>query len=91
MKEKKVTIQVPEGLEVRPVAVLVQIASQFESSVYLETEDKRVNAKSIMGMMTLGLNSGEEVLVTADGPDEEAAVKEVEACLLWSDRTKEGE
>ena len=46
---------------------MVQVASQFESSIYVETEDKRVNAKSIMGMMTLGLTSGEQVTVSASG------------------------
>ena len=54
--------------------MLVQVASQYESSVYLEYGDKRVNAKSIMGMMTLVLVAGDTVTVTADGSDEEMAV-----------------
>ena len=54
MKMKAVRIQLDGGLEARPVAMLVQVASQHDSTVYLETEGKRVNAKSIMGMMSLG-------------------------------------
>ena len=61
MLSKKITIKIPSGLEARPVALLVQVASQFESSVHVACEDKKVNAKSIMGMMTLGLSAGEEV------------------------------
>lgn len=75
MISKDVTIKLASGLEARPVAMLVQVASQYESSVYLETEGKRVNAKSIMGMMSLGLDAGEVVTVTADGNDEENALE----------------
>ena len=48
-----------------PAAMLVQVASQYESSIYVDDADKRVNAKSIMGMMTLGLANGLEIVVTA--------------------------
>lgn len=78
MLEKSMEIQLKNGLEARPVAVLVQIASQHESTVYIETKGKRVNAKSIMGMMSLGLNTGEQVTVIADGEDEAAAVENLE-------------
>lgn len=81
MVTKKMTIKIPTGLEARPVAVLVQTASQFESSVYIECEDKKVNAKSIMGMMSLGLAAGEDVVVTTDGVDEEQAMEKIEAYL----------
>lgn len=74
MKQKAVKIQLDHGLEVRPVAMLVQVASQYNSSVYLETEGKSVNAKSIMGMMSLGLDSGEMVTVITNGPDEDEAL-----------------
>lgn len=75
MKQKAVMIKLEQGLEARPVAMLVQVASKHSSSVYLEAEGKKVNAKSIMGMMSLGLDSGEMVTVIADGPDEEEAVE----------------
>lgn len=81
MVTKKMTIKIPTGLEARPVAVLVQIASQFESSIYIECEEKKVNAKSIMGMMSLGLAAGEEVVVTANGNDEESAMEKLEEYL----------
>lgn len=81
MVTKKMTIKIATGLEARPTAILVQIASQFESSVYIECEDKKVNAKSIMGMMSLGLAAGEEVVVTAEGTDEEAAMEKIEQFL----------
>ena len=77
MFKQSTTIQLKNGLEARPVAMLVQLASQFDSKVYLETEGKRVNAKSIMGMMSLGLNMGAAVEVEADGTDEEAAVQRI--------------
>ncbi len=81
MKQKAVKIQLDHGFEARPVAVLVQVASQHESTVYLEAEGKKVNAKSIMGMMSLGLDSGEMVTVIADGPDEETAISNIEQYL----------
>ena len=81
MKEKSIKIQLSGGLDARPVAMLVQVASQHEGSVYIETEGKRVNAKSIMGMMSLALGTGETVKVTAEGTDEEAAVQDIEDYL----------
>ena len=81
MTKKNVEIKLENGLEARPVALLVQTASQFVSSVYIESDNLRVNAKSIMGMMTLVLKAGETVVVSADGSDEEAAVAAVESYL----------
>ncbi len=81
MVSKDMIIEIQTGLEARPVAMLVQVASQFESSIYLECENKKVNAKSIMGMMTLGLAAGEKVLVSAEGSDEEAAIEGIESYL----------
>lgn len=81
MISKEITIRLENGLEARPVAMLVQVASKYDSTVYLESADRKVNAKSIMGMMSLGLNSGESVNVMADGADEEAAVADIEKYL----------
>lgn len=81
MIKKSVKIKLSNGLEARPVALLVQVASQYESKVYLETGSKKVNAKSIMGMMSLGLDNGEDVLVVCDGADEETAATDVEKFL----------
>ena len=82
MMKKEVTIQLKNGLEARPVAMLVQLASQFESDIYIESEERKVNAKSIMGMMTLGLGSGESVTVYANGEDEEKAVESISQYLV---------
>ena len=65
MIQKSIQIKLEKGLEARPVAMLVQVASQFESTVYINADDRKVNAKSIMGMMSLGLASGEQVTVVA--------------------------
>ncbi len=78
MIQKNIKIQIPTGLEARPVAVLVQIASKYDSSIFIESGTKKVNAKSIMGMMALGLDTDEEVTVIADGKDEEDAIKGME-------------
>ena len=74
MVTKKIKIQIQNGLEARPVAVLVQVASQYNSSIYVECENRKVNAKSIMGMMTLGLAPGKQLELSADGEDETAAM-----------------
>lgn len=81
MIKKPITIQIASGLEARPVALLVQVASQYESDIYVECGQKKVNAKSIMGMMTLGLSAGEEVVVSAEGKDEEEAIVNIEKYL----------
>lgn len=76
MKKEIIRVELKNGLEATPAAMLVQIASTFESKIYLQSEDGtvKVNAKSIMGMMSMGLSAGENVIVTAEGTDEEAAV-----------------
>lgn len=79
MLKKKIKVAVK--LEARPVAMLVQVASQFQSSIYIEKEAMNINAKSIMGMMTLSLVPGEELLVSADGEDENQAVRAIEEFL----------
>ena len=78
MVSKSMTINIPKGLEARPVALLVQFASQYESSIYVEIQEKKVNAKSIMGMMSLGLAEGEKITIIANGPDEDAAVDAID-------------
>ena len=81
MREKEIEIGLETGLEARTVALLVQVASQFESDIYIESGNKRVNAKSIMGMMSLGLDNGEKVKVTTNGDDENTAMEGIEKFL----------
>jgi len=78
---KNVTVEMEEGLEARPIALLVQTANQFSSKIYLEIGEKRVNAKSIMGVMSLALLNGENVVLDAEGEDEAEAITALEAFL----------
>lgn len=81
MTRKEITIQLDSGLETRPVALLVQVASQYDSDIYIESDNKCINAKSIMGMMALGLVQGENVIISANGIDEARAIDGIEAYL----------
>jgi catabolite repression HPr-like protein len=81
MIRKPVTIQNNMDMEDRPVAHLVQEASQYASTVYIQVGEKHINAKSIMGMMSLKLQKGEDVTIIADGQDEDAAVSGVATFL----------
>ncbi|MBR3007207.1 MAG: HPr family phosphocarrier protein [Stomatobaculum sp.] len=81
MVKKSIVVKLDQKTDVMPIAMLVQVASQYESSIYVDADEKRVNAKSIMGMMMLGLDPGRKVVVTADGPDEAQAVDGIEAYL----------
>ena len=74
MVSKTIKVNLAADAEARPVAVLVQKASQFDSKVYIQSGDRKINAKSIMGMMSLGLAQNEEVIVSAEGTDEAEAV-----------------
>ncbi len=77
MTTKVVQVSLQEGVDARPMAMLVQVASQYEASIYIEHKTKRVNAKSIMGMMTLALKNGDEVTVVTDGSDEDKAAEHI--------------
>ncbi|MEZ3435665.1 MAG: HPr family phosphocarrier protein [Lachnospiraceae bacterium] len=79
MTKRTVTIESELDMETRPVAHLVQEASQYSSMVSIEMDNKQINAKSIMGMMSLVLAKGTTFTVVADGADEENAVEGVEA------------
>ena len=81
MITKLMEIKIPTGLDPSTIALFIQTASQYESRVYVEVENKKVNAKSIMGMMSLGLPAGEKITVSAVGEDEEAAIEHIEQYL----------
>ena len=72
-----VTVNVKESADVSPVAMLVQLASRFECDIYILEGSKRFNAKSIMGMMTLGLEQGKRLSLMVTGADESVAIKEI--------------
>jgi catabolite repression HPr-like protein len=79
MVEKQVTVQLKSGLQARQAALFVQEANRYNSDVYLEKGDKKVNAKSIMGIMSLAISKGTSVNISADGRDEESAVQSLVA------------
>lgn len=81
MVKRTVTVRREQGLEARPIAMLVQKASQFSSRVFIEVGTKSINAKSIMGMMSLSVGNGDQVVVVTEGADEEAAASEIESYL----------
>ena len=81
MIKKPVMIQNSMDMENRPIAHLVQEASQYRSQVFIEMDNKKINAKSIMGMMSLNLSEGTNLTVSADGDDESDAVEGVAAFL----------
>lgn len=70
MVEKEIEVQLKTGLQARPAALFVQEANRFKSEVYLEKEGKKVNAKSIMGLMSLAIGAGTTVKVIVEGRDE---------------------
>ena len=77
MEEIVVEVTNPTGLHARPAALFVQIAGKFTSSVWIAKDEKKVNAKSIMGLMSLAISQGTEVLIGAEGEDEQLAVREL--------------
>ena len=77
MVSKSVVVNLPADAEARPVAILVQIASKYESKITITSQSRRINAKSIMGMMSLGFGNGDALEIEADGSDEVAAVEEL--------------
>lgn len=77
MLEKQVEVKLKTGLQARPAALFVQEANRFSSDVFLEKDGKKVNAKSIMGLMSLAVSSGSVVTLIVDGKDEEEALKEL--------------
>jgi len=77
MKKQEIEVNVKGGEDSRLIALLVQTANRYESSVYIDVQTKHVNAKSIMGMMSLALRNGENVTVVTDGSDEDEALRGV--------------
>ncbi len=74
MVAKTVNIKNRAGLHARPAALIVKRANDFDSDIYLELEDMKVNGKSIMGIITLGANYKAEITISAEGSDEREAV-----------------
>ncbi len=83
--EKTVKVALQEGINADVVSLLVQTACKYESRIYLKEGERKVNMKSIMGMMNMAVSCGEEVTVIAEGTDEEAAAADVESVLTGAE------
>ncbi len=79
MTTRTVTILNRAGIHARPASLIVQTAQSFECSIWLEKENVKINAKSIMNILTLGATYKTEMILSADGPGEEDAVAELGA------------
>ena len=77
MYSKDVEVKNQVGLHARPATFFIQKANEFKSSIWVEKEDRRVNAKSLLGVLSLGIMGGTTIRILAGGPDEEAAVDEL--------------
>ena len=84
MITKEAVINNQVGLHARPATFFIQKANEFKSSIWVEVEERRVNAKSLLGVLSLGIVKGTEITLIANGPDEEEAVEAL-ATLLASD------
>lgn len=74
MFSKEVVVQNQVGLHARPATFFIQKANEFKSSIWVEREERKVNAKSLLGVLSLGITKGTTINIIADGADEEAAV-----------------
>ena len=74
MVKQELVLNNSVGLHARPATFFIQKANEYKSSIWVEKEDCRVNAKSLLGVLSLGVASGDTILVVAEGEDEDAAV-----------------
>lgn len=77
MINKNVTVQNQVGLHARPATFFIQKANEFKSSIWVVKDERKVNAKSLLGVLSLGITKGTEITLVADGPDEEEAADEL--------------
>ncbi|GAB1528829.1 MULTISPECIES: HPr family phosphocarrier protein [Brevibacillus] len=82
MRERQVIVQLAQGLHARPASLFVKVAASFSSEIGLNKEEKKVNAKSIIGVMSLAVTKGQSVVLTADGADAEQALDALERVLV---------
>ncbi len=82
MVNKEIVVRCESGLHNKQVTYFVQKANEFKSSIWLENENRKMNAKSLLGIMSLGIVTGTTVTLSADGPDAEEAINALEVLLL---------
>ena len=81
MVSKEIVVQNQVGLHARPATFFIQKANEFKSSIQVSKDDRKINAKSLLGVLSLGVTRGTTILVEADGPDEQEAVDALEALI----------
>ena len=81
MFSKEIVVRCQSGLHNKQATYFVQKANEFESSIYLESDNRKMNAKSLLGIMSLGIVTGATVTLSATGTDAEAAVNALESLL----------
>ena len=74
---KEVVVQNQVGLHARPATFVIQRANEYKSSIWVEKDNRRVNAKSLLGVLSLGITKGLNITIIAEGSDEEKAVNEL--------------
>ena len=82
MYTEKTVVKCGSGLHNKQATYFIQKANEFRSSIWIEADDRKINAKSLLGVLSMGITSGTEISIVAEGPDEEAAVKELSAMLV---------
>jgi phosphocarrier protein HPr len=82
MVDKQFMVITDTGIHARPATLLVQTASKFNSEINLEYKGKKVNLKSIMGVMSLGIGKGAEIIISAEGNDEQVALSSLQDTLV---------
>ena len=82
MYTEKSVVKCESGLHNKQATYFIQKANEFRSSIWVEADDRRINAKSLLGVLSMGITTGTEITLIADGPDEEAAVKSLSAMLV---------
>ena len=84
MVKKDAVVNIEVGLHARPATFFIQKSNEFKSSIWVEKEERRVNAKSLLGVLSLGIVQDTTITLIADGPDEEEAVEALAALVATS-------
>ena len=82
MYTQEITVNNEVGLHARPATFFIQKANELKSSIWVEVEDRKINAKSLLGVLSMGITKGTRISIIAEGPDEEEAVKALTEMLV---------
>ena len=82
MISKEIVVQNQVGLHARPATFFIQKANEFKSLITIAKDERKVNAKSLLGVLSLGITKGTSVMISADGPDEQEAIDALEALVM---------